>query len=65
MPPRSLFDRTTPGMLKIRREGKEQKKNILLNVREPLTEVTEATTPGACSLSHFLCQIPQAHLRPY
>lgn len=30
MPPRSLFDRATPGMLKIRREGKEQKKNILL-----------------------------------
>uniref|UniRef100_A0A8C4MDV1 E1A binding protein p400 n=1 Tax=Equus asinus asinus TaxID=83772 RepID=A0A8C4MDV1_EQUAS len=28
--PRSLFDRATPGMLKIRREGKEQKKNILL-----------------------------------
>ncbi|XP_022453768.1 E1A-binding protein p400 isoform X5 [Delphinapterus leucas] len=30
VPPRSLFDRATPGMLKIRREGKEQKKNILL-----------------------------------
>uniref|UniRef100_A0A8D2L7L7 E1A binding protein p400 n=1 Tax=Varanus komodoensis TaxID=61221 RepID=A0A8D2L7L7_VARKO len=29
-PPRSLFDRATPGMLKMRREGKEQKKNILL-----------------------------------
>ncbi|XP_048369923.1 E1A-binding protein p400 isoform X5 [Sphaerodactylus townsendi] len=30
IPPRSLFDRATPGMLKVRREGKEQKKNILL-----------------------------------
>eukprot|EP00069_Balaena_mysticetus_P010142 bmy_20537T0 len=30
VPPRSLFDRATPGMLKVRREGKEQKKNILL-----------------------------------
>ncbi|XP_045670643.1 E1A-binding protein p400 isoform X10 [Ursus americanus] len=30
VPPRSLFDRATPGMLKMRREGKEQKKNILL-----------------------------------
>uniref|UniRef100_A0A8C9L963 E1A-binding protein p400 n=1 Tax=Pavo cristatus TaxID=9049 RepID=A0A8C9L963_PAVCR len=30
IPPRSLFDRATPGMLKMRREGKEQKKNILL-----------------------------------
>ncbi|XP_063310461.1 E1A-binding protein p400-like [Pelobates fuscus] len=30
VPPRSLFDRATPAMLKVRREGKEQKKNILL-----------------------------------
>lgn len=30
VPPRSLFDRATPGLLKMRREGKEQKKNILL-----------------------------------
>ncbi|XP_040203628.1 E1A-binding protein p400-like isoform X1 [Rana temporaria] len=30
VPPRSLFDRATPGMLKVKREGKEQKKNILL-----------------------------------
>ncbi|XP_069922364.1 E1A-binding protein p400 isoform X16 [Oryctolagus cuniculus] len=30
VPPRSLFDRAAPGMLKIRREGKEQKKNLLL-----------------------------------
>uniref|UniRef100_A0A8D0H1V4 E1A binding protein p400 n=1 Tax=Sphenodon punctatus TaxID=8508 RepID=A0A8D0H1V4_SPHPU len=30
IPPRSLFDRATPGMLKMRREGKEQKKNILM-----------------------------------
>lgn len=30
MPPRSLFDRATPGLLKMRREGKEQKKNMLL-----------------------------------
>uniref|UniRef100_A0A673UJI8 E1A binding protein p400 n=1 Tax=Suricata suricatta TaxID=37032 RepID=A0A673UJI8_SURSU len=30
VPPRSLFDRAAPGMLKMRREGKEQKKNILL-----------------------------------
>uniref|UniRef100_A0A8C3C6U5 E1A binding protein p400 n=1 Tax=Cairina moschata TaxID=8855 RepID=A0A8C3C6U5_CAIMO len=30
IPPRSLFDRATPGMLKMRREGKDQKKNILL-----------------------------------
>ncbi|XP_044528989.1 E1A-binding protein p400-like [Gracilinanus agilis] len=30
IPPRSLFDRGTPGMLKMRREGKEQKKNMLL-----------------------------------
>lgn len=30
MPPRSLFDRAAPGLLKMRREGKEQKKNLLL-----------------------------------
>ncbi|XP_075073303.1 E1A-binding protein p400-like isoform X2 [Mixophyes fleayi] len=30
VPPRSLFDRAAPGMLKVKREGKEQKKNILL-----------------------------------
>ncbi|XP_030075667.1 E1A-binding protein p400 isoform X2 [Microcaecilia unicolor] len=30
IPPRSLFDRAAPGLLKMRREGKEQKKNILL-----------------------------------
>lgn len=30
VPPRSLFDRATPGLLKMRREGKEQKKNLLL-----------------------------------
>lgn len=30
MPPRSLFDRAAPGLLKVRREGKEQKKNLLL-----------------------------------
>uniref|UniRef100_A0A6J0TEC3 E1A-binding protein p400 isoform X7 n=1 Tax=Pogona vitticeps TaxID=103695 RepID=A0A6J0TEC3_9SAUR len=30
IPPRSLFDRATPGMLKMRRESKEQKKNLLL-----------------------------------
>ncbi|XP_077776428.1 E1A-binding protein p400 isoform X24 [Podarcis muralis] len=30
IPPRSLFDRATLGMLKMKREGKEQKKNILL-----------------------------------
>ncbi|XP_029475223.1 E1A-binding protein p400 isoform X3 [Rhinatrema bivittatum] len=30
IPPRSLFDRAVPGLLKMRRESKEQKKNILL-----------------------------------
>lgn len=30
VPPRSLFDRAAPGLLKMRREGKEQKKNLLL-----------------------------------
>lgn len=30
VPPRSLFDRAAPTPLKIRKEGKEQKKNILL-----------------------------------
>ncbi|XP_053327504.1 E1A-binding protein p400 [Spea bombifrons] len=30
VPPRSLFDRATPAMLKVKREGKEQKKNLLL-----------------------------------
>lgn len=30
VPPRSLFDRAAPGLLKMRREGKEQKKNVLL-----------------------------------
>ncbi|XP_053327520.1 E1A-binding protein p400-like isoform X2 [Spea bombifrons] len=29
-PPRSLFDRAAPNPLKVRKEGKEQKKNILL-----------------------------------
>ncbi|KAE8634882.1 hypothetical protein XENTR_v10002458 [Xenopus tropicalis] len=30
VPPRSLFDRAVPNPLKVRKEGKEQKKNILL-----------------------------------
>ncbi|XP_027700007.1 E1A-binding protein p400-like isoform X7 [Vombatus ursinus] len=30
IPPRSLFDRATPGVSKMRREGKEQRKNALL-----------------------------------
>lgn len=30
MAPRSLFDRAAPGLLKVRREGKEQRKNLLL-----------------------------------
>uniref|UniRef100_A0A8C9A3K9 E1A binding protein p400 n=1 Tax=Prolemur simus TaxID=1328070 RepID=A0A8C9A3K9_PROSS len=29
IPPRSLFDRAHPGMLKVRREGREQKRNLL------------------------------------
>ncbi|KAM4810439.1 E1A-binding protein p400-like [Rhinophrynus dorsalis] len=50
-PPRSLFDRATPGMLKVRREGKEQKKNILLKQQtqfaKPLpTLVKPATESG-------------------
>ncbi|XP_041423099.1 E1A-binding protein p400 isoform X2 [Xenopus laevis] len=51
VPPRSLFDRATPGMLKVRREGKEQKKNILLKQQtqfaKPLpTLVKPATESG-------------------
>uniref|UniRef100_A0A8C9CBN9 E1A binding protein p400 n=1 Tax=Phocoena sinus TaxID=42100 RepID=A0A8C9CBN9_PHOSS len=58
VPPRSLFDRATPGMLKIRREGKEQKKNILedwallqavkqlLELPLNLTVVSPAHTPN-------------------
>ncbi|KAH0625360.1 hypothetical protein JD844_014817 [Phrynosoma platyrhinos] len=51
IPPRSLFDRATPGMLKMRREGKEQKKNILLKQQtqfaKPLpTLVKPATEVG-------------------
>ncbi|XP_063171780.1 E1A-binding protein p400 isoform X7 [Candoia aspera] len=38
IPPRSLFDRATPGMLKMRREGKEQKKNILLKQQTPFAK---------------------------
>ncbi|XP_021113366.1 E1A-binding protein p400 isoform X4 [Heterocephalus glaber] len=38
VPPRSLFDRATPGMLKIRREGKEQKKNLLLKQQAPFAK---------------------------
>lgn len=38
VPPRSLFDRATPGMLKIRREGKEQKKNLLLKQQTPFAK---------------------------
>ncbi|XP_026549954.1 E1A-binding protein p400-like, partial [Notechis scutatus] len=38
VPPRSLFDRATPGMLKVRREGKEQKKNILLKQQTPFAK---------------------------
>ncbi|XP_078193929.1 E1A-binding protein p400 isoform X38 [Callithrix jacchus] len=38
VPPRSLFDRATPGLLKIRREGKEQKKNILLKQQAPFAK---------------------------
>lgn len=48
VPPRSLFDRATPGMLKIRREGKEQKKNILLKQQtqfaKPLPTFAKPTT---------------------
>ncbi|XP_040272203.1 E1A-binding protein p400-like isoform X2 [Bufo bufo] len=51
VPPRSLFDRATPGMLKVKREGKEQKKNILLKQQtqfaKPLpTLVKSATETG-------------------
>ncbi|XP_069476164.1 E1A-binding protein p400 isoform X2 [Ambystoma mexicanum] len=51
IPPRSLFDRATPGMLKIRREGKEQKKNILLKQQtqfaKPLPALVKPTAePG-------------------
>uniref|UniRef100_A0A8C5YXA0 E1A-binding protein p400 n=1 Tax=Marmota marmota marmota TaxID=9994 RepID=A0A8C5YXA0_MARMA len=38
VPPRSLFDRATPGMLKMRREGKEQKKNLLLKQQAPFAK---------------------------
>ncbi|MBZ3873370.1 E1A-binding protein p400 [Sciurus carolinensis] len=38
VPPRSLFDRATPGMLKMRREGKEQKKNLLLKQQTPFAK---------------------------
>ncbi|KAM6423496.1 E1A-binding protein p400 isoform 6-T6 [Liasis olivaceus] len=38
IPPRSLFDRATPGMLKMRREGKEQKKNLLLKQQTPFAK---------------------------
>ncbi|XP_028905954.1 E1A-binding protein p400 isoform X5 [Ornithorhynchus anatinus] len=48
IPPRSLFDRATPGMLKMRREGKEQKKNILLKQQtqfaKPLPTFVKPTT---------------------
>ncbi|KAG9487567.1 hypothetical protein GDO78_007417 [Eleutherodactylus coqui] len=51
VPPRSLFDRATPAMLKVKREGKEQKKNILLKQQtqfaKPLpTLVKPATETG-------------------
>ncbi|XP_068099542.1 E1A-binding protein p400 isoform X2 [Hyperolius riggenbachi] len=51
VPPRSLFDRATTGMLKVKREGKEQKKNILLKQQaqfaKPLpTLVKPATESG-------------------
>ncbi|XP_063820740.1 E1A-binding protein p400-like isoform X3 [Pseudophryne corroboree] len=51
VPPRSLFDRAAPGMLKVKREGKEQKKNILLKQQtqfaKPLpTLVKPATESG-------------------
>ncbi|XP_006874145.1 PREDICTED: E1A-binding protein p400-like [Chrysochloris asiatica] len=38
VPPRSLFDRATPGLLKMRREGKDQKKNILLKQQTPFAK---------------------------
>lgn len=38
MPPRSLFDRAAPGLLKMRREGKEQKKNLLLKQQAPFAK---------------------------
>ncbi|KAG8455973.1 hypothetical protein GDO86_001966 [Hymenochirus boettgeri] len=48
VPPRSLFDRATPGMLKVRREGKDQKKNILLKQQtqfaKPLPTLVKLTT---------------------
>ncbi|XP_069071437.1 E1A-binding protein p400 isoform X6 [Pleurodeles waltl] len=51
VPPRSLFDRAAPSMLKMRREGKEQKKNILLKQQtqfaKPLPALVKPTTePG-------------------
>ncbi|XP_075689043.1 E1A-binding protein p400 isoform X2 [Rhinoderma darwinii] len=52
VPPRSLFDRAAPGMLKVKREGKEQKKNILLKQQtqfaKPLPTLAKpATETGA------------------
>lgn len=48
VPPRSLFDRATPGLLKMRREGKEQKKNLLLKQQtqfaKPLPTFTKPAT---------------------
>ncbi|XP_043921504.1 E1A-binding protein p400 isoform X2 [Protopterus annectens] len=47
IPPRSLFDRATPGMLKMRKEGKDQKKNMLLKQQsqfsKPLPTIVKTT----------------------
>ncbi|XP_074155978.1 E1A-binding protein p400-like [Sminthopsis crassicaudata] len=46
IPPRSLFDRVTPGVSKTRREGKEQKKSVLLKQQTQFTKSSPTAESG-------------------
>ncbi|XP_051887775.1 LOW QUALITY PROTEIN: E1A-binding protein p400 [Pristis pectinata] len=57
-PPRSLFDRSTPCMLKMRREAKDQKKNMFMKQQapfaKPLPTLTKTPADGGTDSPEWL-----------
>ncbi|XP_062930138.1 E1A-binding protein p400 isoform X3 [Mobula hypostoma] len=57
-PPRSLFDRSTPCMLKMRREAKDQKKNLFMKQQapfaKPLPTLTKTPADGGTDSPEWL-----------
>ncbi|XP_069788608.1 E1A-binding protein p400 isoform X3 [Narcine bancroftii] len=57
-PPRSLFDRSTPGVLKMRREAKDQKKNMFMKQQapfaKPLPTLAKTSTDGGTDSPEWL-----------